>query len=68
MSKNKFLLLSPLCGLLMCVCVYVCELFSSVPMNFCDPMNCSLPGSSAHGILQARILEWIPIPFSRGSP
>ena len=31
----------------------------------CDPMGCSLPGSSVHGISQARILEWVPIPFSR---
>ena len=30
-------------------------------------MDCSLPGSSVHGILQARILEWIAMPFSRGS-
>ena len=30
-------------------------------------MNCSLPGSSVHGISQARILEWVAIPFSRGS-
>ena len=30
-------------------------------------MNCSLPGSSVHGILQARILEWVAILFSRGS-
>ena len=30
-------------------------------------MDCSLPGSSVHGILQARILEWVAIPFSRGS-
>ena len=33
----------------------------------CDPINCSPPGSSVHGILQARILEWVAIPFSRGS-
>ena len=33
----------------------------------CDPMDCSSPGSSVHGILQARILEWVTIPFSRGS-
>ena len=33
----------------------------------CDSMNCSLPGSSGHGIPQARILEWVTIPFSRGS-
>ena len=31
--------------------------------NFvCDPMDCSPPGSSVHGILQARILEWLPFP------
>ena len=33
----------------------------------CDPINCSLPGSSVHGMLQARILEWITIPFSKAS-
>ena len=32
----------------------------------CDPMDCSLPGSSVHGILQGRILEWVAISFSRG--
>ena len=31
-----------------------------------DPMDFNLPGSSVHGILQARILEWVAIPFSRG--
>ena len=36
-------------------------------LTLCDPMDCSLPGSSAHGILQARILEWVAIPSSRGS-
>ena len=35
--------------------------------TLCDPMDCSPPGSSVLGILQARILEWVPIPFSRGS-
>ena len=35
--------------------------------TLCDPMDCSLPGSSLHGILQARVLEWIAISFSRGS-
>ena len=33
----------------------------------CDSVDCSPPGSSVHGILQARILEWVAIPFSRGS-
>ena len=31
-----------------------------------DPMDCILPGSSVRGILQARILEWVAMPFSRG--
>ena len=35
--------------------------------TLCDPMDCSLPSSSIHGILQARILEWVAISFSRGS-
>ena len=34
--------------------------------TLCHPMDCSLPGSSIPGILQARILEWVAIPFSRG--
>ena len=36
-------------------------------LTLCDPMDCSLPGSSVHGILQARILEWVAISFSSGS-
>ena len=44
-----------------------CCLAASHVWLFCDPINCSLPGSSIHGILQARILEWVAIPFSRGS-
>ena len=32
-----------------------------------DTMDCSLPGSSVHGIVQAKILEWVAISFSRGS-
>ena len=35
--------------------------------TLCDPVVCSLPGSSVHGLLQARILEWVTMPFSRGS-
>ena len=42
------------------------EVAQSCP-TLCDPMDCSLPGSSLHGILQARVLEWVAIPFSRGS-
>ena len=36
-------------------------------VQLCDPVDCSPPGSSVHGILQARILEWVAISFSRGS-
>ena len=36
-------------------------------LTLCDPMDCGLPGSSIQGILQARILEWVAISFSRGS-
>ena len=35
--------------------------------TLCNPMACSPPGSSVHGIIQARILEWVAMPFSRGS-
>ena len=36
-------------------------------LTFCYPMDCNLPGSSGHGISQARIPEWVAISFSRGS-
>ena len=36
-------------------------------LTLCDPMDCSLPGSSVYGIFQARILEWVAISFSRRS-
>ena len=36
-------------------------------LTLCDPVDCSPAGSSVHGILQARILDWAAIPFSRGS-
>ena len=42
------------------------EVAQSCP-TLCDPMDCSLPGSSVHGIFQAIVLEWIAISFSRGS-
>ena len=43
------------------------EVVQSCP-TLCDPMDCSPPGSSVHGISQARILEWVAISFSRGPP
>ena len=36
-------------------------------LTLCDPTDCNPPGSSVHGIFQARILEWVAISFSRGS-
>ena len=42
------------------------EVAQSCP-TLSDPMDCSLPGSSAHGIFQARVLEWGAIAFSDGS-
>ena len=36
-------------------------------LTLCDPVDCSLPGSSVHGIFQARVLGWVAISFSRGS-
>ena len=37
-------------------------------LTLCDTMDYSLPGSSVHGILQARILKWVDLPSTRGSP
>ena len=42
------------------------QLFQSCP-TLCNPMDCSLPSSPVHGVLQARILEWVAISFSKGS-
>ena len=43
------------------------DLVTKLCLTLCDPMDCSLPDSSVHGILQARILEWVAISFSRRS-
>ena len=44
----------------------VCSVTQSCPA-VCDPVDCSLPGSSVHGIFRARKLGWVPISFSRAS-
>ena len=61
LQNCKFLLLivRPVYDIL-CVCAQSC-------LILCNPMDCSLPGSSVHGILQARILEWVAISYSTGS-
>ena len=48
---------------MLCMKVLIAQLF----LTLCNPTDCSPPGSSVLEILQARILEWIAIPFSRGS-
>ena len=47
-------------------CICVTKSLQSCP-TLCNPMDCSLPCSSVHGIFQAVVLEWIAISFSRGS-
>ena len=47
--------------------VKVKVLVTQLCLILCDPMDCSPPGSSVHGILHVRALEWISISFSRGS-
>jgi len=49
-------------GACTCVCVQLLQLCPTL----CDPIDCSSPGSSVRGILQASILEWVAIPSSRG--
>ena len=44
-----------------------CVLVNQSRLTLCHPMDCSTWGSSVHGMLQARILEWVAIPFSKGS-
>ena len=44
-----------------------CALITQSCPTLCDPMDCSPPGSSVHGLLQARILGWVAIPSSRAS-
>ena len=61
-NSTCYLFLVVLC---VCVCVYV--IVAQLCPTLCDPMDYSLPGSSVHGILQARIVEWVDIPFSRWS-
>ena len=48
------------------VSIVCCLVTQSCP-TLCNPMDCSLPGSSVHEISQARILEWVAISFPRGS-
>ena len=46
---------------------YYCCLLTQLCLTVCNSMDCSPPGSSVHGILQAKILKWVAISFSKGS-
>ena len=53
---------------LQCPCAWVlCAESLQSCLTLCDPMDCSLPGCSVHGILQAAILKWVAMPSARGS-
>ena len=54
------------CNFLDKIKVLVTQLCPECVLTLCNPMDCSPPGSSVYGILQARILEWVVIPFSTG--
>ena len=51
----------------MCLGMFLGSEVTQLGPTLCDPMDCSPPGSSIHGIFQARVLEWVDISFSRGS-
>ena len=59
-KAQQIYLLSDACAVL-CLVAQLC-------LTYCNPMDCSLPGSSVRGILQARILEWVAVSSSRGLP
>ena len=68
--RKAFIDLNCICRYL-CVCVCVCVCVSAQAHSYStlhNPMDCSLPGSSIHGISQARTVEWVVISFSRHLP
>ena len=64
---DLFLLLLPTCPTY-CTTAITNVLVVQLCLTFCDPMDCSPPGSSVYGILQAKIVEWAAMPFSRDLP
>ena len=65
-NTASFFLAAP-CSLWDLSSLVVCVLVAQSCLTLWDPIDCSPPGSSVHGILQARILKWVAIFFSRGS-
>ena len=65
LHKDPFLqLMVPFSHILACLCAQSLQLY----LTLCDPMDCSQPGSSVHGVLQARILEWVAMSSPRDFP
>ena len=62
-SSNRNIPLKKFPRWLKCVCV--CDKWLQSPPTLCDPVDCGLPGSSVHEILQARMLEWVALPSYR---
>ena len=62
------ILLICLKGFFSCPLFLIKVLVTQSCLTLCNPMDCSTPGSSVHGVLQARILEWVAIPFSGDLP
>ena len=61
LSNNSYYVCVCAC---VCVCAHACVLGAQSCPTLCNPMDRSPPGSSVHGILQAKILEWVAISFS----
>ena len=59
--------LDTICTYIYYIYICVCARPHQLCLTLCDPMDCSPPGSIFHGIFQARILDWVAMPFSRGS-
>ena len=66
-SKEEWIKRCTISTLYICTYMKVKVLVTQLCPTIFDPIDCSPPGSSVHGILQARILQWVAIPFSRGS-
>ena len=64
-TSREILITDFLKNLFLICCFYEKVLVTQFYLTLCDPKDSNLPGSSVHGISQARILEWIAIPLSR---
>ena len=66
-KSDKWLVSKISKNIYVCVCLCLCVLLGQSCLILGNPMDCGPSGSSVHGILQARILEWIALSYSRGS-